>query len=155
MLSDDGIGARLAGDLEKKFKEENIHFASMAVVGLDIIETIRNYELLIVIDGIRTAQGIPGTVMNFSMDNCPPTLHLHSFHDAHLRESVLIAKMTGISMPESVCIITVEIQDDLTFSYSLSTPLENQIQEISAQVYELINRYISNPSILQCHEQIQ
>ncbi len=155
MLSDDGIGARLADDLEKEIVGDNVYFDSLLVAGLDIIEKIRNFDSLIVIDGIMTGRDAPGTLKYFSLDDCPPTLHLQTFHDVHLRESILLARLSGIHVPEIIHIITIEIFDDLTFSHSLSAPLDHVYPEKVSHTKRMLTQFINNPSIVQRHEQIQ
>lgn len=154
MLSDDGIGAGLVYDLEKELVEDEIHLESLLVVGLDIIETIKDFDRLIIIDGIKSAGGVPGTVNTCGLDDCPPTLHLHSFHDAHLREAIQIAKLSDIRVPEYIQIITVEIFDDLTFSDSLSQPLESVYSTILSKTIDLTKAFVRNPIKQLYHETI-
>jgi len=154
MLSDDGIGARLAADLKTGFGKDNIHFENLLVAGLDMIESIKNFEQLIIIDGIRSTGGTPGDVKIYGLEDCPPTLHLHTFHDAQLPEAIRIAKLCGINVTEIIQIITIEIYDDLTFSLTLSNTLENIYPKILANVKAMIETFISNPSTLMCYEKI-
>jgi len=154
MLSDDGIGVRLVNDLYSRACCDGADFKTMAVAGLDILKTIENYDRLMIIDGIKTGNDVEGTIKVFELADCPPTLHLHGFHDTHITESVFLGMVTGIKVPETIFIITVEIFDDLTFSHTLSAPLEVAYPEILMQVQKLVETFIHSNITLQNHEKI-
>ena len=53
ILKDDGIGPRLVMDLQHHFPEE-IRFNTSSLGGLEILEMIREYDTVFIIDAIKT-----------------------------------------------------------------------------------------------------
>jgi len=51
------------------------------VGGLEILELIRDYGSVIIIDAIKKKDGVPGTIYKLTPANFKETLHLSSFHD--------------------------------------------------------------------------
>jgi len=119
-----------------------------------MLHLIKNYDQLVVIDGIKTAEGKPGTVKYFSLQQYPPTLHLNTFHDSHFKDVVQLARNVGIAMPDKIWIITVEIFDDITFRTQLSPTLENMYHQIFAVTKSIIEKLKIYKAIINSHETI-
>jgi len=65
ILKDDGIGPRLVKDLQKEAFPEVICFKTSSMGGLEILELIREYHTVLILDAIKTKDGIPGEVYYF------------------------------------------------------------------------------------------
>lgn len=65
ILTDDGIGIKITKVLEKKFPFPNIIYDTLSLGGLEIIEYIKDFKMVILIDAIKTLNGIlPGLFIN-------------------------------------------------------------------------------------------
>ena len=81
ILTDDSIGPKLILELQKAMDHPHVTFQTAALGGLEILELIRDYGSVIIIDAIKTKDGVPGTIYKLTPDNFKETLHLSSFHD--------------------------------------------------------------------------
>lgn len=139
ILTDDAIGPKLARDLQKDLTNENISFMTAAAGGLEILEMIKDFEQVLIIDAIKTRDGIPGTIYYLTPDNFKETLHISSFHDVSFLTALELAKKLEINIPSRIDIIAVEIVEDLTFSNEFSEDIAAKYDDI----YREINDYLT------------
>ena len=138
VLKDDGIGPKLVHGLQHIMKDTNIDFATSAVGGMETIEIMKGYEKVVILDGIMTKDGIPGTVyyMNYPLNM--NTLHLSNAHDISFDMSVKLARKLKIPFPKTICIIAIEIIEDREFGETLTKPLQKKYGEIFNSVARTI-----------------
>ncbi len=144
ILTDDGIGPKLVAELQKTIKHPRVSFLSAAVGGLEILELIRGYERVVIIDAIRTKDGIPGTIYKLTPAHFKETLHLSSFHDVSFLAALDLAERMEISIPEHIDIIAIEIVEDLIFSNEFSPPIAKKIKAIYQEVSDLVVNIVQN-----------
>jgi hydrogenase maturation protease len=72
ILTDDAIGPKIVKRLQEDLSYDNISFLTAAAGGLEILEMIKNYQPVIIIDAIKTRDGIPGTVYYLTPENFTP-----------------------------------------------------------------------------------
>ena len=149
ILTDDGIGLRIVRDLKniltfqvEKNLKGRIDFKTCLTGSLDLLEIIKNYNTLIILDATKTQNGIPGDVYKYSLENYKDTIHLQNIHDISFQDTLKLGKSTGLIIPEKVEILAIEIFDNLTFSSALSAVLTKKyskiLQEIKNHVKDII-----------------
>ncbi|HNW99669.1 MAG TPA: hydrogenase maturation protease [Bacteroidales bacterium] len=138
ILTDDGIGIKITKFLEKNFPFPNIVYDTLSLGGLEIIEYIREFKMVIIIDAIKTLNGIPGTVYQFIPDDFKETTHLSNIHDVSFLTSLKLAKELDITTPENIHIIAVEIIEDMIFSDEFTPLLQEKYPEILKEVTEMV-----------------
>ena len=161
ILTDDGIGLRLVNDLSLTFQVEKnlkgrkaiqIDFKTCLTGSLDLLETIKDYDALIILDATKTQNGIPGNVYRYSLNNYKDTIHLQNIHDISFPDTLKLGKRIGLKIPEKVEIFAIEIFDNLTFSSSLSVELTNKypkvLKEIKNQIKELTSQGLTQSQAL-------
>ena len=136
ILKDDGIGPRLVKDLKKEIFPEGICFKTSSMGGLEILELIREFHTVLILDAIKTKNGNPGDVYYFNPSDFHETMHLSNLHDVNFITAIELAKKIKLSIPENIHIIAVEIIEDLEFGRTLSPELEERYPEILSQVHE-------------------
>ena len=144
ILTDDGIGIKITKVLEKKFPFPNIIYDTLSLGGLEIIEYIRDFKMVILIDAIKTLNGIPGTVYQFIPEDFKETSHLSNIHDISFLTSLKLAKKLGIPTPEKVHIIAIEIVEDMVFSNDFTPQVQARYPEIIEEVSEMVKELIEN-----------
>ncbi|MCX6251141.1 MAG: hydrogenase maturation protease [Bacteroidetes bacterium] len=142
-LTDDGIGPKLVGDLQRKSYPIPLKFQTAFLGGLEIVEMIDGYKKVIFIDAIRTKDGIPGSIYHFSPSDFKETLHLSNLHDASFLLALQLGKKIGVKIPEDIDIIAIEIIEDLYFSTSLTRELEDKYPQILEDVDKLLTELIA------------
>lgn len=136
ILKDDGIGPRLVKDLQKETFPESICFKTSSMGGLEILEMIREYHTVLILDAIKTKEGAPGDVYYFNPEDFHETMHLSNLHDVNFITAIELAKKIKLSIPENIHIIAIEILEDLEFGRSLSPELEEKYPKILERVHE-------------------
>lgn len=139
ILQDDGIGIRLVRDLSRMEDfPQGIQFETTTLGGLEIVEIIRDYEKVIIIDAIKTANGVPGDISCYSPADFRETLHLTNLHDINFLTSLELAKRVGIRIPEEVRIIAVEIIEDREFGADLTPEMKEKYPGILSSVSRIV-----------------
>ena len=130
-LSDDGIGAKIVRDLQPLIQNPKSDFKSLITGSLDMLEIIKDYKHLIIIDSIKTQSGIPGSIYLIQPEKEEfMTTHLSDFHDVRFPDTIRLAKELGISVPEKILIIGIEIIEDRIFMSGLSPELNLKYNNI-------------------------
>jgi len=144
ILTDDGIGIKITKVLEKKFPFPNIIYNTLSLGGMEIIEYIKNFNSVVIIDAIKTLNGVPGTVYQFMPSDFKETTHLSNVHDISFLTALKLAKELDIKIPETIIIIAIEIVEDMVFSNDFTPQVQEKypeiIEEVSIIVRELVEK---------------
>jgi len=132
ILSDDGVGIRIAREIETKCARADVLEASAA--GFRIIDDIIGYDKLILIDSIKTGNARPGALHRFSLGDFDKTLHHSSPHDISLFEAFEIMKQQQAKLPSEIEIYAVEVEDTFTFSEGCTEEVEAAIPVIARRI---------------------
>jgi hydrogenase maturation protease len=138
ILMDDGIGVKIVNDLKSKSDKPNLIYKTSILGGWDLLEEIKGFDALCIIDGIKTKNGIPGDIFRFSLANFRETLHLSNVHDSDFKETLILGNKIGLKLPRIIRIIAVEIEEDTIFGSKLTSKLEENYE----QIVEAIETYI-------------
>ena len=138
MLKDDGIGPKVVKKLQNFLPSGNIDYMTSLVGGMETIEMMKGYDETVIIDGIMTEGGVPGTVyfMNYPLNKS--TLHLSNAHDISFDMSVKLARRLNIPFPEKIRIIAIEILEDREFGEELTPTLQEKYSEIFGSVSGMV-----------------
>ena len=142
ILTDDGIGPKLVQELQKTLNHPQVTFQQSAVGGLEILELIRGYERVVIIDAIKTKDGVPGIIYHLTPSYFKETLHLSSFHDVSFLSALDLAEKMEIPIPNQIDIIAIEIVEDLIFSNEFSPPIAQKYELIYREVFELVEKMV-------------
>lgn len=141
-LTDDGIGVKIVNDIRNYISPEKADFLTLITGSLDMIEELSGHDPVIIIDAIKTKNGIPGNVTSFSLHEYQPTIHLDNFHDVRFHDSIRLAVELGLRVPERILIIAVEIVEYSEFNNELSSQLKLVYNIILQKVVSLIKQHL-------------
>jgi hydrogenase maturation protease len=144
ILSDDGIGPRLVRNLSEMIDDPNVNFKTAFCGGLEIMEYIRGYEKVIIIDSIYTRKGKPGNVYCFTPSDFRETSNLSNLHDVNFITALHLGDILELNIPSDLHIIAVEIIEDREFSEKLTPLLSMRYPEILEEVTALIKKIIND-----------
>jgi hydrogenase maturation protease len=142
ILMDSGIGPKLIRFLNSKLANPRISYDNALVGGLDLIEIIRDYKKVIIIDSTKTLNGIPGSVYYYTPGNFKETLHISLVHDISFATALQLGKELDIQITENINIIAIEIVDYLTLGNNFSPQLQEKYPEIKKEVEAAIKKMI-------------
>jgi len=138
ILTDDGIGPKLVDRLKENLPDSRVDFEKINLGGLEIIEFIKGYRNVIIIDAIKTESGKPGDVFLLTPDNFKETHHLSSFHDVSFLTGLKMGKKLNFDLPEVILIVAVEIVEDLIFDDSFSPEIQSKYDQIYQEIYDFL-----------------
>jgi len=125
---DDGVGVRIAQELEKQGMPQSVHVLDIGTGGLGFIDRMRGIPKVVFLDAVEMGER-PGTVRVFTqqeMQKAPEKIQV-SLHEIDLPQLLLFASLQGRS-PE---ILVVAIQPkDLGWGTGLSPELERAVPDI-------------------------
>lgn len=138
VLKDDSIGPKLVNDISSAIELSNIKYQISPVGGMETIEIMKGFDDVIIIDGVMTRNGVPGTVYMMSYPNYRETIHLSNAHDISFDMSVKLARKLGIRLPENIKIVAIEIVENMEFGEELTEPLQKRYDEILNSILNMI-----------------
>lgn len=138
ILSDDGIGPKLVNRLKGDLPHSDVCYENICLGGLEVIEFIRGYQNVVLIDAIKTISGKPGDIYLLTPDNFKETHHLSSFHDVSFLTGLRMCKKLGFDLPDVILIIAVEIVEDTLFDESFSPEIQSKYEQIYREVFSFL-----------------
>ena len=133
ILTDDGVGIRVAQKIKEKCK--NIDISEASAAGFRVIDEIIGYDKLILIDSIKTGKVKSGKLHKFTFEEFKKTLHHAQPHDISLFEAFGIIKH-GDKLPSEIEIYAVEVSDTSTLSETCTMEVEAAIPIISEKIID-------------------
>ena len=138
ILTDDGVGIKLIYELQKLIIHPQVSFDTLSIGGLEIIEFLSPYSTVIILDAIKTLDGIPGSVYRLVPDDFKSTLHIDNLHDISFLNALRVGKKLGINTPSNIQIVAIEIVEDLVFSDEFTPQVQARWDDIKKEVIEII-----------------
>jgi len=134
ILGDDGVGWHIARTLLQRLQEGSFEFEQpeincLSLGGLSLMENLVGFDRVILIDAINNGRGPLGSVYQLSLEDLPNPYsgHTGSAHDTSLQTALEMGRSLGLNLPNSIQVIAIEAQIDLTFSENLSPPVAKAV----------------------------
>lgn len=126
LRSDDGVGLHVIEALRKEETGDNIDLIE-AVSGLDILDAIKGYDRIILVDAIKTG-GEPGTIHELSLKDIQDKHTNYSF-STHLNMDLqtmfeLGNRLFPGKIPKDIRVIAIEAEDVTTISDKCTPAVE-------------------------------
>ena len=141
ILMDDGIGPRVVETLEEKWPLPGVDYRTTTLGGLDILDFIQGYRWVAFVDAIKTRDGVPGSVYEFTTDDFKETLHLTNLHDISFLSAIELGKQLDFVIPEKIYIFAIEILEDQVFGEDFTPPLQEKFEQIIEEIHAKIQSY--------------
>ena len=135
ILSDDGVGIRVAQAVRERLGETEVEFLEASLGGLRLAEQLEGYDRVILIDAIQTrgqqsplGGGKPGAIYRLTLDDIP-SYNADGAHDASLKTALQLVRQQGGKTPDAdaVTVIAVEAVNMLDFGEILTPQVEAAI----------------------------
>jgi hydrogenase maturation protease len=145
VLADDAIGVRLAKDFKARLNRlatsSHVFFVEeCSVGGINLLDVVAGYDRLIILDSIKTQGGIPGHWYTFSAGSLRQTMNLSNIHDTNFATALELGRRLGQKIPpeDQIQVFAIEVEDNATFSESMTPSLEAAYPIISEEIFQKV-----------------
>jgi hydrogenase maturation protease len=139
ILNDDAIGIITVRYLSAHLKNvSGIDFKETSWGGFRIIDLMRGYDYVIIIDSIKTKKSSPGFIHQLKTTDLLHTLRLNSYHDINFITAIKLAEALNEKMPPEIDILAIEVENNFTIVEKLSDVITGSIRECSLKVLDLL-----------------
>lgn len=142
ILSDDGVGIRVAQEIQKSLADPEVTVAEAALGGLALLDLLPGYDRVIIIDAIQTEGGKVGALYRLGVDDFAFAKHLSSPHDMNFFTALELGARLGMAIPPEITIFAVEVEDVTTVSEEC-TP---KVKEAIPACVETVLRELNTPA---------
>lgn len=141
ILSDDGVGIKVAGAVRKLLEgAPGIEVVEAYAGGLRLMEALSGYRSAVIVDALTGGEFPAGTVVRIGAMEGRATRNLLSSHDGDLACALRLGRELGLRLPERIEVIGIEAADVESFSEELSEAVAAALPEAVAAVLSCISR---------------
>ncbi len=134
ILSDDGVGIHVARELKKR-KLSGVVVDELAASGLELLDVVRGYDKVVIIDAIQTTDGKAGEVHVLGEKDFEKSVHGSSPHGINIATALALGrKLVPDDMPRSVVFYAVEAEDLLNVSEKLTPKVAEAVPGIVERI---------------------
>jgi hydrogenase maturation protease len=130
ILSDDGFGLVVVEKLRGLALPEGVSVTASEVAGLRLLELMRGYDKVVIVDALCSGSRSPGEIARFSGDDFRGGHRYSSAHSIGIRTVLELGASMGYRMPAEVVAYAVEAEDVETFSETLSPAVAAAVDEV-------------------------
>ena len=146
ILTDDGVGVKVAYEVEKAIAAEPVENPGVGDIdvieacagGLRLMELMIGYDRLVLIDAFTAANGHkPGTIHRLSFDDLrdiSPTQHSSCAHDTSLVTALEMGRTLDLKLPTIISIYGIEVENILDFGDEPTPAVAAAIPDAAAAV---------------------
>ena len=134
ILSDDGVGIHVARELKKR-KLPGVEVEELAASGLELLDVVRGYDKVVIIDAIQTTKGKPGELHVLEEKDFEKSIHGSSPHGINIATALALGrKLVPNEMPRDVIFFAIEAEDLVNVSEKLTPKVAKALPRIVEQV---------------------
>jgi hydrogenase maturation protease len=135
ILTDDGVGIYVVRRLKAKIQELNVEVKEASLGGLELLELMKGFHRVILIDAILTGKHEVGTLIELRIEDLKGGSAMLR-HQIGLSEALGLGRELGMDLPERLRIYGIEVKDILTFSESCTPEIESRIPAIVEEIVQ-------------------
>jgi len=127
ILSDDGVGIRVARALEGRLNQQEITVMETSMAGLSLLDLLANFNRAIIIDAIQTTGGKAGQIYRLEQDAFDATRHAATPHDVNFATALELGNRLGLALPQQIIIFAIEVENVSSFREECTPEVERAI----------------------------
>ena len=139
ILSDDGAGLRVAGELKAKLDQREVAIMETSMAGLSLLDLLAGYDRAIIIDAIQTTRGVPGRIYRLDPETLDFTRHVGSPHELNFATALELGNRLGLALPREIVIFAIEVADASTFSEECTPEVRRAIPVCVEMIIQELN----------------
>ena len=138
---DDGVAWQVADELEKE-RPPGAVIRRSALAGFYLLDELLGFDRVVVVDAIQTGQRPPGAVLSFPLE----AIHSPagpSPHAVGLPAVLALGRSSGLSLPERIHVVAVEVEDMTTITEGLTPRVQESVGVAVRAVREACSAMLS------------
>jgi hydrogenase maturation protease len=136
ILSDDGVGIYVARELAKRIPSDAVTVKEASVGGLELLDLIKGYERILLIDAVMTGQADVGSLIHLKLEDLAGGSAM-TRHQVSFSEALELGKRLNMNLPEEIVIFGIEVEDIFTFGESCTPKVQSKIEDIVEEIVQL------------------
>ena len=136
ILSDDGVGLLVAERLRHTSLPDGVEVLQSEVAGLRLLELVRGFTRVIIIDALKSGGREPGDVVRYEAREFKGGQRYGSAHSLGLDTVLELGRTLQYPMPEAVVVFAIEAADVETFGEQLSPPVAAAAERVTRLVLQ-------------------
>ena len=149
LRSDDAVALHVADALER-LRLPGVEIRRSARSGLYLLDDMEGFDRVIVVDAIKTAGGVPGTIHSLPLE----AIHSPggpSPHAIGLPSAIAAARAAGAPVPAHIHVVAVEVGELEEIGEGLTPAVESAIPEAVGAVREAVELLASATGPAEVH----
>jgi len=139
ILQDDGVGLHVIEALRQRLTNPLVTVETASTGGMNLLDMIRGYEKVILIDAVKQNNSKPGEVKRFLLSDFH-SVHSCNPHDVSLSEALHLAAQLGEKhLPLQIILIGITVKNTYEFGEHLSNEVSSAIPTAVSLVLEELN----------------
>jgi hydrogenase maturation protease len=139
ILQDDGVGLHVIEALRQRLTNPLVTVETASTGGMNLLDMIRGYEKVILIDAVKQNDSKPGEVKRFLLSDFH-SVHSCNPHDVSLSEALHLAAQLGEKhLPLKIILIGITVKNTYEFGEHLSCEVSSAIPTAVNLVLEELN----------------
>ena len=134
ILTDDGVGIRIAQKIKEK--KPDLEVIEASETGVALLDYVVGYDKLIIIDSIKTGEGEPGELYKLKLKDLRATTNLFSSHGIDIATAFELGRGLGYEMPKHISLYGVETKNNVIFGERCTEEIEKKMLSIVKQIME-------------------
>ena len=143
ILTDDGIGIFVVRELEKRLRDPNVVVKEASLGGLELLELIKGYDHLILIDAMQTGEHEVGTLIKLKAEDLKGGSAM-SRHQVSFSDALELGRRLNMDLPQKIDIYGIEVMDIFTLGESCTPEVGARIPAI---VDDIIQEWKQDSSV--------
>lgn len=139
ILSDDGIGLRVAKALQSKINQSEITVMESSMSGLSLLELLIGFDRAIIIDAIHTGEGKVGEIYRLDPSAFDATRPAAIPHDVSFTTALKFGNILDLDLPGKITIFAIEVEDISNFNDRCTSKVERMIPVVADMVIQEVN----------------
>jgi hydrogenase maturation protease len=139
ILQDDGVGLHVIEALRQRLTNPLVTIETASTGGMNLLDMIRGFEKVILIDAVKQNDSEPGEVKRFLLSDFH-SVHSCNPHDVSLSEALHVAAQLGEKhLPLQIILIGITVKNTYEFGEQLSSEVSSAIPTAVNMVLEELN----------------
>ncbi len=146
LVADDALGPRVVQQLQKALPHPSVRYQATAESGLRLLDYVTGFRYLLVVDVLQDPHRKPGTLLEFSLSELPPSPTAMSLHSIGLHEVLATGRALGLEVPGEGRVLVVVAKDLKTLGASMSSEVAQAVPRVVHRAQEVIRAWLKSGS---------